>query len=167
MATGFLHHELYLWHDTGSAGLYLPAGGMVQPGEHAENPETKRRLKGLLEVSGLMDRLVKLSPRPATEEEVLRYHTRDYIERVKALSADNGGSAGEGTPFGPGSWEIALLSAGGVITALDAVVEGEVDNAYALVRPPGHHAEADEGRGFCILGNAVIAIRPALRPLMT
>ena len=161
MATGFLHHELYLWHDTRSAGLYLPAGGMVQPGEHAESPETKRRLKSLLEVSGLMDRLVKLSPRPATEEEVLRYHTRDYIERVKALSADNGGSAGEGTPFGPGSWEIALLSAGGVITALDAVVEGEVDNAYALVRPPGHHAEADEGRGFCILGNAVIAIRHA------
>ncbi|MGH7855814.1 MAG: class II histone deacetylase, partial [Candidatus Binatia bacterium] len=98
-----------------------------------------------------------LSPRAATEEEVLRFHTREYVERVRAMSAAGGGDAGEFTPFGPGSWEIALLSAGGAITAVDAVVEGRVRNAYALVRPPGHHAEADRGRGFCILGNVAIA----------
>jgi len=161
MTTGFVHHERYLWHDTRSAALYLPAGGMVQPGEHAESPETKRRLRSLLEVSGVMDHLVQLAPRPATEDEVLRYHTRDYIESLKTMSAADGGMAGEGTPFGPGSWDIALLSAGGVIRALDAVVDGEVDNVYALVRPPGHHAEKDEGRGFCMLGNAVIAIKHA------
>ena len=51
MTTGFVHHERYLWHDTRSAALYLPAGGMVQPGEHAENPESKRRMRSLLEVS--------------------------------------------------------------------------------------------------------------------
>ena len=52
MSTGFLWHERYMWHDTRSAGLFLPAGGMLEPDEHAENPRTKRRLKNLLEVSG-------------------------------------------------------------------------------------------------------------------
>lgn len=162
MTTGFVHHERYLWHDTRSAGLWLPAGRMVQPDAHAESPETKRRFRNLLEVSGLLERLVTIAPRMATEEELLRFHTRDYIERIKSLSADNGGDAGETTPFGPGSYEIALLAAGGVMNALDAVLDGTVDNAYALVRPPGHHAEPDRGRGFCIFGNVAIAVMHAM-----
>ncbi len=68
----------------------------------------------------------------------------------------DGRQAGEATPFGPGSFEMALLAAGGAITAPDAVLDGRVRNAYALVRPPGHHAEADRGRGFCIFGNVVL-----------
>jgi acetoin utilization deacetylase AcuC-like enzyme len=84
------------------------------------------------------------------------------VERIRALSADNGGDAGDGgTPFGPGSFEIALLAAGGVITAVDAVLDGTVSNVYALVRPPGHHALADMGMGFCIFGNCAIAARHA------
>ena len=162
MATGFVHHEIYLWHDTRSAGIWLPAGGMMQPEPHAESPDSKRRLRNLLEVSGLLDSLTPIAARPATEEELLRFHTPDYIARLKALSAESGGDAGMSTPFGPGSYEIALLSVGGVIAALDAVVGGQVDNAYALVRPPGHHAEADMGKGFCLLGNAVIAIKHAI-----
>ena len=162
MATGFVHHERYLWHDTGSAGLWMPAGGLVQPDVHAENPETKRRIRNLLEVSGLLDRLVRIEPRAATEDEVLRFHTAEYLERIKTMSAERGGDAGITTPFGNGSYEIALLSAGGVIAAVDAVLGRRVRNAYALVRPPGHHAEADHGCGFCIFGNAVIAIRHAI-----
>jgi acetoin utilization deacetylase AcuC-like enzyme len=72
------------------------------------------------------------------------------------MSAEAGGDAGELTPFGPGSYEIALLAAGGCMTAIDAVLDGKVDNAYALVRPPGHHAERDLGRGFCIFGNTAL-----------
>ncbi len=162
MTTGFVHHESYLWHDTGSAGLWMPSGGLVQPDTHAENPETKRRIRNLLEVTGLLDELVRIAPRPATEEEVLRFHTAEYVERIRQLSAARGGDAGITTPFGHGSYEIALLSAGGVMAAVDAVLRGEVRNAYALVRPPGHHAEADHGCGFCIFGNAVIAIRHAI-----
>ena len=86
---------------------------------------------------------------------------RDYLERIKALSAENGGDAGELTPFGPGGYEIALLAAGGVITAIDAVLDGTVDNVYALTRPPGHHAEPDRGRGFCIFANAAIGAKHA------
>src|SRR5262245_55254880 len=134
---------------------------MVEPDRHAENPDTKRRLRNLLEVSGLLPQLVPVAPRPASEDEVLRVHGRAYLERVKKLSAENGGDAGVLTPFGPGSYEIALLSAGGAIAAVDAVLDGRVDSAYALIRPPGHHAEADQGMGFCIFSNAAIAAQHA------
>jgi acetoin utilization deacetylase AcuC-like enzyme len=161
--TGFVWHEKYMWHDTGNFAGVMPAGGWVQPGEHAENPETKRRWKNLLDVSGLGAQLDMIEPRAATEAEILRVHTSEYLEKIKRLSADpRGGDAGLFTPFGPGSYEIAALSAGGVIAAVDAVLDGKAENAYALVRPPGHHAEPDQGMGFCIFANAAIAGRHAL-----
>ncbi|OLB80247.1 MAG: class II histone deacetylase [Actinobacteria bacterium 13_2_20CM_2_66_6] len=146
-----------MWHDTGTGAWVIPAGLTVQPLGHLENAEGKRRIRNLIEVSGLIDHLVLLKPRAATEDEVLRLHTREYVDRIKDESSKMGGDAGELTPFGPGSYEIALLAAGGCIAAVDAVVDGKVDNAYALVRPPGHHAERDTGRGFCIFANVAIA----------
>src|ERR1700704_3862457 len=146
-----------MWHDTGTSAWVVPASLTVEPMGHIESAEGKRRIRNLVEVSGLMDHLVQLKPRPATEAEVLRLHTREYVERIKKMSSEMGGEAGEETPFGRGSYEIALLAAGGCITAVDAVLDGKVDNAYALVRPPGHHAEKDQGRGFCIFGNIALA----------
>jgi len=146
-----------MWHDTGTAASAFPAGLTIEPDVHAENPATKRRFRNLLEVSGLLDELVPLKPRPATEDEIARFHSRAYIARIKQLSGERGGDAGELTPFGPGSFEIALLAAGGTMVAVDAVLAGKVANAYALVRPPGHHAERDWGRGFCIFGNVAVA----------
>jgi acetoin utilization deacetylase AcuC-like enzyme len=157
VTTGFLWHELYAWHDTGTGAWVMPAGLTVQPLGHIESAEGKRRIRNLVEVSGLIDHLVQLKPSPATEDEILRLHTREYVERIKRLSSEAGGEAGEETPFGRGSYEIALLAAGGCITAVDAVLDARVDNAYALVRPPGHHAERDQGRGFCIFGNIALA----------
>ena len=158
MATGLVFHEIYLWHDTGSHASVFPPGLTIEPDQHAENPATKRRLRGLLEVSGLLDRLVTIKPRAASEDEIARVHTREHIGRIKAMSAERGGDAGILTPFGPGSFEIACLSAGGVMAAVDAVLDGTVANAYALVRPPGHHAEPDRGLGFCLFGNIAIAV---------
>ena len=161
MTTGWVHHELYMWHDTGRATTTSPNRKWMQAWEHYENPETKRRFRNLVEVAGLFDDLVALKPRMAAIDEILRFHTRAYVESIRTMSASTGGNAGEGTPFGPGSFEVALLAAGGTITAVDAVLDGQVRNAYALVRPPGHHAEADRGRGFCIFGNVVVAIEHA------
>jgi len=158
MTTGFVFHELYLWHDTGHAALFFTPGLTVQPGEHAENPETKRRMKNLLEVSEITEHLSILKPRRATEDELARFHTRAHIERIAKMSAAGGGEASEHTPFGPGSYEIAQLAAGGAIVAMDAVLSGGAKNAYALIRPPGHHALADLGMGFCLFANAVVAI---------
>ena len=157
MTTGFVWHELYMWHDTGTSAWVTPPGLTVQPLGHIESADGKRRIRNLMEVSGLLDHLVQLQPRPATQEEILRLHTVEYVERIQKLSRELGGDAGELTPFGTGSYEIALLAAGGCLTAVDAVLDGTVDNAYALVRPPGHHAERDLGRGFCIFANTALA----------
>ena len=162
MATGFVWHELYMWHNTWNWAQVFPPGLTVQPGEHAENPETKRRLRNLIEVSGLLDHLVPLKPRHATEDELARFHTREHIADIKAKSEAGYGDASYLTPLGKGSFEIALLSAGGAIVAFDAVITGRVKNAYALIRPPGHHATATTGMGFCLFGNAVIAIKHAM-----
>ncbi|WP_328588616.1 class II histone deacetylase [Ureibacillus acetophenoni] len=89
------------------------------------------------------------------------YHTESYIDKVKELSEAGFGDAGELALVGKGSYEIALLSAGGAIKAVESVVNGEVDNAYALTRPPGHHAEADKGMGFCLFNNVAIAAKYA------
>ena len=155
--TGLVCHELYMWHDTGNYAGPMPYGNPVQPDVHAENPETKRRFRNLLEVAGMNDHLHHIKPRMASDAEILRIHTPEHLANVKKISADTGGDAGFFTPAGRGSFEIAMLSAGGVLAALEAVVNGDVDNAYALVRPPGHHAIAGEGMGFCIFGNAALA----------
>jgi len=105
--------------------------------------------------------LEKIRPRAATREEIEYYHTPDYIEKVKQLSDTTGGDAGDHAIVGRGSYEIALLSTGGALTAVDSVMEGKVDNVYALTRPPGHHAEADKGIGFCIFNNVAIAAKYA------
>ncbi len=157
MSTGFVWHEIYMWHDTGTHAGIMPPGGPVQPYEHAENPDTKRRIRNLLEVSGLLDKLVPVVASKATEEQLLRVHTREYLQRLCTMSDETGGDAGAFTPFGKDSYEIARLSAGGVIAAVDAVLDAKVNNAYALVRPPGHHALADMGMGFCLFCNGAVA----------
>ncbi len=165
MATGFVFHERYLWHNTGrQAGPFgADAAGWLEPDvRHAENADGKRRIRSLLEVSGLLAQLTAIEPRPATEEEICRIHDSAYVERIRTESAAWGGDGGDGaTPFGRGSYEVAQLSAGGVLAAVDAVLAGEVANAFALVRPPGHHALRDMGMGFCLFGNVAIAARHA------
>lgn len=156
--TGFVWHELYMWHMTGFASGSVPAGGLIEPDIHVENPAAKRRMRNLLEVTGVLDALTPLRPRPATLDEVLRVHEPAYIERLRAMSDAGYGEAGVHAPVGKGSWEIAQLSAGGCLVAAQAVWDRGVDTAYALVRPPGHHAERDRGRGFCLLANVPIAI---------
>jgi acetoin utilization deacetylase AcuC-like enzyme len=156
--TGLIAHERYFWHDPGpSAGGRRPDGVVLQVAEPADHPDTKRRLLGLLEATGYADHLVRLRPREATMEELTRFHTRAYVERVAEISALGFGEVGRSAYVGAGTYEIAVLGAGGAIVATDAVLRGEVDNAYALVRPGGHHAERDRGLGFCIFSNAVLA----------
>ncbi len=157
MTTGFTWHEYYAWHDTGHAVISTRPGLFMQPEEHVESPESKRRFRDLLDVTGLLDQLTRVPARYATEDEIGRFHTPDYIKTIRELSAAGGGNAGESTWFGAGGYEIAKLSAGGVLASVEAVMAGTVRNAYALVRPPGHHAERDLGRGFCIFSNVALA----------
>lgn len=159
--TGFICDESYFWHQTGNGALNIRSGGWVQADTHAENPETKRRVKNLLDRSGFMNELYQISPRSATREEIDMNHDSNYIDRIAELSRNGGGDAGEHAIVGPDSYEIALKSTGGVLTAVDAVMEESVQNAYALVRPPGHHAEPEAGMGFCLFNNVAIAAKYA------
>ncbi|MBS0375384.1 MAG: class II histone deacetylase [Proteobacteria bacterium] len=161
--TGLVAHERYFWHDAGSGAGFSDGNPFVQPDRHPESPDSKRRLLSLLDVSGLLDRLERIAPRAATRSELEYFHTPRYIDSVAQLSSAAGGSIGDSATIGHGSYEIALLAAGGCLAAVDAVVAGRVRNAYALVRPPGHHAEPDRGRGYCVFGNAVLAVRHAQR----
>jgi acetoin utilization deacetylase AcuC-like enzyme len=149
-----------MWQDAGGAmrGYVRAVDEYLERGEGFAGPEPKRRVRNLLEVSGVLAQLTPISPRLATVDEVQRVHTDEYVEKVRRHSATGGGLAGPGTLIGRGSFEIALLSAGGVLAAVDAVLDDDVDNAYALVRPPGHHAVADEGNGLCIFANLAIAV---------
>lgn len=157
--TGYMWQERFAWHDTGTAAGIFPAGGFSQPHQAFESSESKSRFAGLVEVSGLIDKLHRIPARMATDEEILRVHTSEYLSRLQQASDNAGGDAGDGaTPFGPTSLDIARLAVGGAMEAADAVFRGEVENAYALTRPPGHHAEPDLGRGYCLLSNVSITI---------
>ena len=156
--TGFVTHERFFWHDPGpSAGGRRPDGTVLQVGEPADHPDTKRRLLGLLEATGYVDHLVRLAPRYAELDELTRFHDPAYVAQVEALSAEGFGAVGRSAYVGAGTFDIARLAAGGALVATEAVLRGDVDDAYALLRPAGHHAERDRGLGFCIFSNAVLA----------
>jgi len=162
--TGFFWDEKCFWHSGGNYALTAPVGGLVQPlasGGLPENPETKRRLKNLLDVTGLAGEMDCLSAKPASFEDLNRIHPASYLKDFKTLSDSGGGELGLRTPFGAGGYEIAALSTGLVKGALLSVLNGEHDNAYALSRPPGHHCLPDWSNGFCLLANIAIAIEAA------
>ncbi len=163
MTTGFFWDERCFWHGGGNYAGMLPVGGLVQPldGGLPESPETKRRLKNLIEVTGLAAELAMRGADPATRDDLLRVHPASYLDEFKALSDAGGGELGRRTPFGPGGYELAAQSAGLAKAALTAVLRGEVDNAYSLSRPPGHHCLPDYPNGFCLLNNIGIAIEAA------
>ena len=163
MATGLVFHPRFLEHDTGRGELFLRPTGLLDPEPHAERPERIGRIKELLDRSGFSAKLEPIPSEPATVDDVGAYHTLEYIEQVRRTCERGGGDAGPFTPVGKDSYEIALLAAGGGMAAARAVMDGRVSNAYALLRPPGHHAVADLGMGFCIFNNIVIAARFAQR----
>ncbi|PLL11533.1 class II histone deacetylase [Tabrizicola sp. TH137] len=166
MTTAFYSDERCFWHHGGNYALTLPVGGpmggLVQPGAGLpESPETKRRLKNLLEVTGLLATLSQRSAPPAARDDLLRVHPAAYLDRFKSLSDADGGELGPRAPFGKGGYDIASLSAGLAKQALIDVLAGRATNAYALCRPPGHHCLPDRPNGFCLLANIAIAIRAA------
>ncbi|KUF91496.1 Serine hydroxymethyltransferase [Phytophthora nicotianae] len=128
MKVGYVFDERYLWHRPWSQQY----SSLVEPFRHWESPETKRRFHSLLAVSGLLDQLVPIKPLIATKAQLERVHTRRYVEKMERLSArEEGGNAGEEAPFSQFAFDIAQLSAGGVLAAVDAVMDGRVNTALA------------------------------------
>lgn len=165
MATGFFWDEKCFWHAGGNYASTMPIGGLVQPlaaGGLPESPETKRRLKNLMDVTGLSKELDLRSAASVTQDDLRRVHPANYLDAFKALSDKSGGEIGHHAPFAKGGYEIAALSAGLTVAAIEAVTTGNLQNAYALCRPPGHHCEPETPQGFCLLANIAIGIEAAL-----
>jgi acetoin utilization deacetylase AcuC-like enzyme len=141
--TCLIYHPIYLLH--GAFG----------------HPEKKERLTAILDKirSEKLD-VDFITPEPATVTQVATIHGLRYIDQVKAICEHGGGHLDVDTILSKNSYDAALMAAGGALTAVDAVLR-EYGNAFALVRPPGHHAKPNRGMGFCIFNNIAIAAKHA------
>ena len=144
MPTGYVYDERYLLH---------------RPGEwHPERPERLEAIQQRLTETGLLEDLMRIHPFEAPLPWVERLHAPEYIRRFREACA-RGASIFEVPDCGicPESYEIALLAAGGLMAAVEAVMGGMVGNAFCAVRPPGHHAEHARALGFCFFNNVALA----------
>jgi acetoin utilization deacetylase AcuC-like enzyme len=147
--TGYVYDPRYLLHDPGAW--------------HPERPDRLKAIHRALESGDLLELLVRLDPDYAPLEWVERLHTPDYIKRFQA-ACDKGGQIFMVQDCGicRESYQIALLAVGGVMLAVEAVMGGQLDNAFCAVRPPGHHAERDRAMGFCFFNNVALGAVYAL-----
>ncbi|MEM8787161.1 MAG: histone deacetylase family protein [Pseudomonadota bacterium] len=145
-----------------TAYLFHPAGlGHETPPGHPEQIARLEAVEAALASPGFAD-LVRLDPPEATEDQIRRAHPQTHIDAIRAAIPDHGQRALDAdTHVSAGSLQAALRAAGALVAAVDAVMAGEVRNAFCAGRPPGHHAETATPMGFCLFGNAVIGARHA------
>jgi acetoin utilization deacetylase AcuC-like enzyme len=148
MKTAIVHHSIYEKHDTG-------------PG-HPEMPERYRTvIEALKSDEPLWNSLVEITSEKASKGIVQAAHTKEHFKRVEEAFANGLDRLDMDTTISMQSFDASLYAAGGAITAVDAVMQGEADNAFVAVRPPGHHATAENTMGFCIFNNVAVAARYA------
>jgi acetoin utilization deacetylase AcuC-like enzyme len=123
------------------------------------HPERPERVTAMIEMSERITRpdLKRLTPREATPDEVALCHRPDYVTTVERSAGLEHFDFDADTHGSRDTWKTAMLAVGGVLTAAAAVADGEVQNAFAIVRPPGHHALPDRAMGFCFFNNVAIA----------
>jgi acetoin utilization deacetylase AcuC-like enzyme/S-formylglutathione hydrolase FrmB len=149
-ATGYFTHPAFLKHRTGEG--------------HPERPARLTAIETALKQKGLWDRLAHPVPAPASLATLQLVHDAEYIATArKDIEAGRAALSTGDTSVSPESWDAALLAAGAVCDAVDAVLTGKLRNAFCAVRPPGHHATPALGMGFCVFNNVAIGARHALR----
>ena len=148
MKTGILWDELFLKHDTGLA-----------------HPESKERLlsirQGLDSYPHLKD-LKRLGLRPATEAELRLVHPAAHIRTIQRTAGKAFAYLDPDTAVSEASYEVAVHAVGGILQMIESLMSGEIDNGFAFVRPPGHHAEPERAMGFCLFGNVALGAAYAL-----
>lgn len=127
------------------------------PGEHhPESPQRLEQIYRMLQDADVSGRFTIVQPRAASKEELALNHLPEYIERIEKTTGKSRTSLDPDTHTSPGSWEAAIYAAGGVLVALDLIMAGKFNNGFALIRPPGHHAEPARAMGFCLFNNIAI-----------
>jgi len=137
----------------------------LRHGEGYYHPESPRRLEALyamLQQTDMAGKYTVIAPRYATHEEIGLVHSPSYIGLVASTAGKSYYSLDADTQTSPESYDTAKLAVGGVLNAIEAVMTGQVDNAFAFVRPPGHHAGKERGAGFCLFNNVAVGARYAL-----
>ena len=147
--TGIVKNDRYLDH--------------VADAYHPESPERLQAIYAMLQEPDQKEKFVEIKPRMATDEELELIHLPHYIQLVASTARRSLMMLDPDTYACPKSYETAKLAAGGVMEAVDKVLRGEVDNAFAFIRPPGHHAESNRAMGFCLFNNVAIAAQYALQ----
>lgn len=147
MSTGYVYDPIFLEHDLRG---------------HPENRERLRHILEALEGHGVLGAMVQVPASPVTRERLERVHSPSYIEFVRQVAEQGGGSLDPDTYVRPRSYEAALLAAGGTVALVAEVLAGRLENGFALVRPPGHHALRHRGMGFCLFNNVAVAALYAL-----
>jgi len=147
--TGIVRDIRYLGHKTGV--------------HHVEKPQRLETVYNMLDRSGLQEKLKVIPSRFATLEEVEMIHTPEYVEKIMDTAGEPLRYLDPDTVTSERTYEVAFLAVGGILEAVKSVVTGELDNAFSLIRPPGHHAEKDRQMGFCIFNNTVLAAEYARR----
>ena len=147
LRTGIVRDERYMDHRAGPF-----------------HPESPRRLEvtyAMLDEADMAGRFTEVPARRAEPDELHLIHTPEYVARIAATEGKSHRSLDPDTGTSAGSYEAALLAAGGLCEAVSMVLSGHLDNAFALVRPPGHHAERNRAMGFCLFNNIAVAARYA------
>ena len=148
MQTALIYDDVFKDHLTGAG--------------HPESPKRCAAVMDALLGSAFADRLLQMKPRAASDEELLACHPQEYIQTVERDVSSGAGSLSTGdTNISPGSIIVARHAAGAVLNGVDEVIASRVQNAFCVVRPPGHHASAENGMGFCIFNNVAVAARYA------
>ncbi len=133
------------------------------PPGHPERPERVQCVVDLLRRTGLWETLAHFPVTPATREQMERVHKPDYLDFVEAVVEGGGGRLDESdTVASQGTWRAVTTAAGAAVGAVDAVMTGAAEAAFALVRPPGHHALPDRAMGFCVVNHAAVAAAHAI-----
>jgi len=140
--TGIVRDPVYMDHETA-------------PG-HPEQPGRLAAVYDVLDDGRLGDHLVVVPPRRAEAEEILAVHSREYLQQVAASRHHARAALAPDTPVSRGSYRAALYAAGGLLALIERVVAGELKNGFALVRPPGHHAERNRAMGYCLFNNVAV-----------